>query len=63
MRLDTFATEPQLRAYVESLVSRAYAEIHETRAAVRQDSVERARGGLSAGLPASPGRVPAGRRH
>jgi uncharacterized membrane protein SpoIIM required for sporulation len=32
VRLDTFATEPQLRAYVESLVSRAYAEIHETRA-------------------------------
>ena len=31
-RLDTFATEPQLRQYVESLVSRAYAEIHETRA-------------------------------
>ncbi len=31
-RLDTFATEPQLRAYEESLVSRAYAEIHETRA-------------------------------
>jgi len=32
VRLDTFATEPHLRAYVESLVSRAYAEIHETRA-------------------------------
>jgi len=32
VRLDTFATGPQLRAYVESLVSRAYAEIHETRA-------------------------------
>jgi uncharacterized membrane protein SpoIIM required for sporulation len=32
VRLDTFATEPQLRAYLESLVSRAYAEIHETRA-------------------------------
>ena len=32
VRLDTFATEPQLRAYVESLVARAYAEIHETRA-------------------------------
>jgi uncharacterized membrane protein SpoIIM required for sporulation len=30
-RLDTFS-EPRLRAYVESLVSRAYAEIHETRA-------------------------------
>jgi uncharacterized membrane protein SpoIIM required for sporulation len=34
-RLDTFATEPQLRAYLESLVSRAYAEIHETRAPAR----------------------------
>jgi uncharacterized membrane protein SpoIIM required for sporulation len=32
VRLDTFATDPPLRAYVESLVSRAYAEIHETRA-------------------------------
>jgi len=32
VRLDTFSTEPLLRAYVESLVSRAYAEIHETRA-------------------------------
>ena len=32
VRLDTFATDPGLRAYVESLVSRAYAEIHETRA-------------------------------
>ena len=31
-RLDTFATEPQLRAFLESLVSRAYSEIHETRA-------------------------------
>jgi len=31
VRLDTFAP-PQLRAYVESLVSRAYAQIHETRA-------------------------------
>ena len=31
-RLDAFSTEPQLRAYLESLVSRAYAEIHETRA-------------------------------
>jgi len=36
VRLDTFATEPQLRAYVESLVSRAYAEIHETRARARK---------------------------
>ena len=32
VRLDTFSTDPLLRAYVESLVSRAYAEIHETRA-------------------------------
>jgi uncharacterized membrane protein SpoIIM required for sporulation len=31
-RLDTFATEPELRIYLESLVSRAYSEIHETRA-------------------------------
>ena len=34
-RLDTFATEPQLRAFLESLVSRAYSEIHETRAPFR----------------------------
>jgi uncharacterized membrane protein SpoIIM required for sporulation len=34
-RLDTFSTEPQLRAFLESLVSRAYSEIHETRAPVR----------------------------
>jgi uncharacterized membrane protein SpoIIM required for sporulation len=34
-RLDTFATAPQLRAYLESLVSRAYSIIHETRAPVR----------------------------
>jgi uncharacterized membrane protein SpoIIM required for sporulation len=31
-RLDTFSTEPRLRAYLESLVERAYSEIHETRA-------------------------------
>jgi uncharacterized membrane protein SpoIIM required for sporulation len=31
-RLDTFATEPRLRLFVESLVSRAYSIIHETRA-------------------------------
>jgi len=31
-RLDTFATEPRLRALLEGLVARAYAEIHETRA-------------------------------
>lgn len=33
--LDTFSTEPQTRAALESLVSRAYAEIHETRAPLR----------------------------
>jgi uncharacterized membrane protein SpoIIM required for sporulation len=31
-KLDTFSTEPQLRAFLESLVSRAYSDIHETRA-------------------------------
>ena len=31
-RLDTFATEPRVRASLESLVSRAYSIIHETRA-------------------------------
>src|ERR1700677_4188606 len=31
-KLDTFSTEPQLRAFLEALVSRAYSEIHETRA-------------------------------
>ena len=30
-RLDTFSTEPRLRAFLESLVSRAYSLIHETR--------------------------------
>ena len=34
-RLDTFSTEPRLRGFLESLVSRAYSEIHETRAPVR----------------------------
>jgi hypothetical protein len=34
-RLDTFSTEPNLRAYLESLVARAYTEIHETRAPVK----------------------------
>jgi uncharacterized membrane protein SpoIIM required for sporulation len=33
--LDTFSTEPQLRALLASLVSRAYCEIHETRAPFR----------------------------
>ncbi len=31
-RLDTFSTEPRLREFLSSLVSRAYSEIHETRA-------------------------------
>ncbi len=30
-RIATFASEPQLRRYLESLVARAYGEIHETR--------------------------------
>jgi uncharacterized membrane protein SpoIIM required for sporulation len=34
-RLDTFSTEPRLREYLEMLVSRAYTEIHETRAPLR----------------------------
>jgi len=34
-RLDTFAAEPGLRRYLESLVSRAYSLIHETRAPVK----------------------------
>lgn len=34
-RLDTFATDPALRAFLESLVSRAYSEIHETRAPLK----------------------------
>jgi uncharacterized membrane protein SpoIIM required for sporulation len=34
-RLDTFATEPRLRVFLESLVSRAYMVIHETREPVR----------------------------
>ena len=34
-RLDTFATEPSLRTLLESLVGRAYSEIHETRAPLR----------------------------
>jgi len=34
-RLDTFATEPGLRALLESLVGRAYSEIHETREPLR----------------------------
>jgi uncharacterized membrane protein SpoIIM required for sporulation len=34
-QLDTFSTEPRLRAFLESLVSRAYSEIHETRGPLR----------------------------
>ena len=34
-RLDTFSTEPNLRAFLESLVARAYTEIHETRTPVK----------------------------
>ncbi len=34
-RLDTFSTEPRLREFLETLVSRAYSEIHETRAPLR----------------------------
>src|SRR4051794_37784184 len=30
-RVSTFASEPELRRYLESLVARSYAEIHETR--------------------------------
>src|SRR5436190_17736948 len=30
-RIATFAAEPELRGYLESLTARAYAEIHETR--------------------------------
>ena len=30
-KLMTFAAAPQTRAYLENLVSRAYAEVHETR--------------------------------
>jgi uncharacterized membrane protein SpoIIM required for sporulation len=34
-RLDAFATEPALRAFLESLVARAYGAIHETRAPLK----------------------------
>ncbi len=33
-QIDTFASEPELRGYLESLVGRAYSEIHETRGRV-----------------------------
>lgn len=35
-RITTFAAEPQTRRYLENLVARAYAEIHETRSRNRQ---------------------------
>lgn len=34
-QLDTFATEPRVRGSLEALVSRAYSQIHETRAPLR----------------------------
>jgi uncharacterized membrane protein SpoIIM required for sporulation len=34
-QLDTFATEPHVRGSLEALVSRAYSQIHETRAPIR----------------------------
>jgi uncharacterized membrane protein SpoIIM required for sporulation len=34
-RLDTFSAEPRLRAFLDSLVARAYSRIHETRAPFR----------------------------
>jgi uncharacterized membrane protein SpoIIM required for sporulation len=35
-RISTFASEPELRRYMESLVARAYGEIHETRSRGRR---------------------------
>lgn len=35
-RISTFASEPELRRYLESLTARAYAEIHETRQNARR---------------------------
>jgi uncharacterized membrane protein SpoIIM required for sporulation len=40
-RIATFASEPQLRGYLESLVARAYGEIHGTRERGRRTSVSR----------------------
>ncbi len=40
-RISTFASEPQLRAYLESLVARAYGEIHGTREHGRRKSFAR----------------------
>jgi len=35
-KIETFASEPEIRRYLEGLVARAYGEIHETRAKVRR---------------------------
>jgi uncharacterized membrane protein SpoIIM required for sporulation len=35
VRLDAFSTEPRVRDFLESLVSRAYSEIHETRSPLK----------------------------
>lgn len=40
-RLVTFASEPELRSYLESLVARAYAQVHETRSQPRPSSLLR----------------------
>src|SRR4051812_33623393 len=37
-RLSTFAFEPQIRRYLESLVARAYGEVHEARSRERRAS-------------------------
>ena len=37
-RIATFASEPELRRYLESLVARAYGEIHETRSRSRSSA-------------------------
>lgn len=40
-RITTFASEPQLRGYLESLVARAYGEVHGTREKGRRKSLSR----------------------
>src|SRR5205823_5737494 len=40
-KLSTFAFEPQVRRYLESIVARAYGEIHETREKARRISLVR----------------------
>lgn len=40
-KLTTFASEPELRRYLESLVARAYGEIHETRRRARRFALHR----------------------